>query len=345
MKALYYDQFTAPIRLENLPDPAPPHDGVAIRVKATGLCRSDWHGWMGHDADIALPHVPGHELAGIVESAGPGVSRFKPGDRVTLPFCMGCGHCVQCAHGDQQICDRYFQPGFTGWGSFAEYVAVPYADQNLVRLPEEIGFVEAAILGCRFITAFRGLIHQGRLQPGEWVAVHGCGGVGLSAVMIAKAAGARVVAVDISPEKLDFARRIGADHLVNARSVNAVPEAVWDLTQGGAHLSVDAFGGQETCFNSIASLRKRGRHIQLGLLAGEHNTAVVPMGAVISRELEIYGSHGMQAHRYPEMLNLILEGKLQPARLLGKTIGLEAAAGELMSMGNSPGTGVTVVEV
>ncbi len=343
MKAAYYETFGGPVRIESLPDPAPPPGGVVIRVKATGLCRSDWHGWMGHDADISLPHVPGHELAGVIEAVGAGVTRWKAGDRVTLPFCMGCGHCSQCTKGDQQICDRYYQPGFTGWGSFAEYVAVPYADQNLVKLPEAIGFVEAAILGCRFITAFRGLTVQGRLKAGEWVAVHGCGGVGLSAIMIAKAAGAIVIAVDIDPEKLAFARTTGADYLVNARQ-RSVVETIMELTRGGVHVSADAFGSQETCYNSIACLAKRGRHVQLGLLAGEHNTATVPMGLVISKELEIYGSHGMQGHQYPGMLRLIEAGKLEPSKLLGKTISLEDVCTELPNMGGSPETGVMIIE-
>lgn len=221
---------------------------------------------------------------------------------------------------------------------------MPYAHQNLVKLPESIGFVEAAILGCRFITAFRGLTVQGRLKAGEWVAVHGCGGVGLSAIMIAKAAGAMVIAIDIDPQKLAFARTIGADFLVNARQETSVAETVREIARGGVHLSADAFGGQETCYNSIACLAKRGRHVQLGLLAGEQNTANIPMGLVIARELEIYGSHGMQSHQYPGMLDLIRDGKLNPAKLLGKTISLEEACAELPAMGNSPGTGVLVIE-
>ena len=142
---------------------------------------------MGHDSDVHLPHVPGHELAGIVEAVGKNVRRWRGGERVTLPFAMGCGACPQCLAGDQQICDDYFQPGFTGWGSFAEFVAVRHADVNLVRLLDEMDFVESASLGCRFVTSFRELIQQGRARAGEWVAVHGCGGVGLAAVQIANA--------------------------------------------------------------------------------------------------------------------------------------------------------------
>jgi alcohol dehydrogenase len=241
MRAAYYEQFEGPVRLETLPDPDPPKNGVVIKVEATGLCLSDWHGWKGHDPDIHLPHVPGHELAGVVQATGKGVDRWKPGDRVTLPFVCGCGGCPQCLSGNHQVCDHQFQPGFTDWGSFAEYVAIRYADVNLVRLPASMDFVTAASLGCRFVTAFRAITAQGRVNAGQWVAVFGCGGVGLSAIMIANALGAQVVAVDITDDKLDFARSVGASETVNARSVENVVEAVRDCS-GGAHVSVDALG-------------------------------------------------------------------------------------------------------
>jgi alcohol dehydrogenase len=344
MKAAIYTEFSWPITIETVPDPAPPPRGVVIAVKATGLCRSDWHGWMGHDPDVTLPHVPGHEFAGVVAAVGKEVRSWRPGDRVTLPFVCGCGDCPQCASGNQQVCDHQFQPGFTHWGSFAEYVAVDYADINLVRLPEGIDFVAAASLGCRFVTAFRGLVDQGRLAAGEWVAVHGCGGVGLSAIMIAAALGAQVVAVDINAEKLDFARSLGVTAVVNAvRSADVVGEIV-EHTDGGAHLSVDALGSAQTCFNSIANLRKRGRHIQIGLLVGEERATAVPMDQVIANELEIRGSHGMQAHRYPALLEMICAGKLDPARLIHKRIALEEAPAALADMNSFRGTGITVID-
>jgi hypothetical protein len=197
MRAAYYEAFGGPIRICDLPCPSPAPDGVVVRVEATGICRSDWHGWLGHDPDVHLPHVPGHELAGVVEAVGADVKGWRPGDRVTVPFVCGCGGCPQCQTGNQQVCDHQKQPGFTHWGSFAEYVALRYADQNLVALPENVDSVAAASLGCRFVTSFRAVLAQGRLQPGEWLAVHGCGGVGLAAIMIGAAVGAQVVAVDI----------------------------------------------------------------------------------------------------------------------------------------------------
>ncbi len=345
MKAAVYTQFAQPLTIQHVPDPAPPADGVVIRVKATGLCLSDWHGWMGHDPDISLPHVPGHELAGVIEAVGKDVKNWSAGDRVTLPFVCGCGRCPQCVSGNHQVCDRQFQPGFTHRGSFAEYVAVHYADVNLVRLPEDIDFIAAASLGCRFATSFRAIVDQGRVSAGQWVAVHGCGGVGLSAIMIANALGAQVVAVDISEEKLEFARSVGAAATVNAAETENIIEHIVDITGGGADVSVDALGSPGTCFNSIANLRKRGKHIQVGLMAGDHRHPPIPMDQVIANELEVLGSHGMQAHRYPAMLEMIRAGKLYPEKLIGKTISLEESLDELVSMDKFTGTGVTVIDL
>ena len=344
MKAAIYRAFGEPLSIEQVPDPEPSPGGVVIAVKATGLCRSDWHGWMGHDPDIRLPHVPGHELAGVVEAVGAEIANWKPGDRVTLPFVCGCGACPQCDNGNHQVCDHQFQPGFTHWGSFAEYVATDYADINLVRLPEELDFVTAASLGCRFVTSFRAVVDQGQVSAGQWVAVHGCGGVGLSAIMIAKALDAGVVAVDIDDEKLEFARSVGADALINASKVDSVADNIRAVTDGGAHVSIDALGSAVTCTNSIDGLRKRGKHIQVGLMVGNDSRPALPMDRVIADELEILGSHGIQAHRYAELLSMIRAGRLRPDRLIGKTISLEEAVTELPQMNSFTGTGVTVID-
>jgi alcohol dehydrogenase len=344
MKAMHYTEFAAPPTIEDLPDPVPPPGGVVVSVEASGLCLSDWHGWMGHDPDITPPHVPGHELAGVIEAVGEGVARWRVGDRVTVPFVGGCGSCSQCAAGNHQVCDHQFQPGFTHWGSFAELVAIHYADINLVRLPDELDFVTAASMGCRFATSFRGVVDQGRVTPGQWVAVHGCGGVGLSAVMIAGALGADVVAVDITDDKLDLARSLGAVAAVNGATGGDVAGQVRKITGGGAHVSIDALGSPVTCFNSVSCLRKRGRHVQIGLLAGEHRHPPLPMHRVVAHELEIVGSHGIQAHRYPEMLAMIRAGRLQPGKLVGRTVSLADAVPRLMGMDRCTDTGVTVID-
>ena len=343
MKAVVYEQFSTPPSIQQVPDPAPAPHRVVVKVMANGVCRSDWHGWMGHDPDIRLPHVPGHELSGVVEAVGKDVTKWRVGDRVTVPFVGGCGICPECHTGNHQVCDAQFQPGFTHWGSFAEYVGIHYADVNLVALPDTLTFDTAASLGCRFVTSFRAVVDQGRVSAGQWVAVHGCGGVGLSAIMIASAAGANVVAVDISEQALALARQLGAVATVNANQVADVVEAVVEITQGGAHVSLDALGHPTTCFNSISNLRKRGKHIQVGLMLADHSTPAIPMSKVIANELEILGSHGMQAHRYDAMLAMIQSDKLAPEKLIGRRITLEESVQALINMDKFEGVGVTVV--
>lgn len=343
MKALIYRAFSVLPEIEQVPDPVPTDDGVVLKVMASGICRSDWHGWQGNDPDIKLPHVPGHELSGTIEAVGKDVSRWKAGDRVTVPFVGGCGRCPECHSGNHQVCDHQFQPGFTHWGSFAEYVGIHYADVNLVRLPSDMDFTTAASLGCRFATSFRAVADQGRVSEGQWVVVHGCGGVGLSAIMIARAFGAHVIGVDLAEDKLALARQLGATATINAASATDVVNGIRDLTGGGAHVSVDAIGSASVCFNSITSLRKRGKHIQVGLMVDDHRNARVPMDRVLANELEILGSHGMQAHRYAEMLEMITAGKLAPERLIGKTVCLEEAIAELTSMNNFDTNGVAVI--
>ena len=344
MKAVVFEAFGEAPSVRNLPDPTPSPEGVVVKVEATGLCRSDWHGWMGHDPDIRLPHVPGHELAGRIAAVGSRVAQWKEGDRVTVPFVAGCGRCFECASGNHQVCENQFQPGFSAWGSFAEYVALDFADTNLVSLPETMDFATAASLGCRFVTSFRAVVDQGRVTPGEWVAVHGCGGVGLSAIMIASAMGANVVAIDLTDEKLDFAKKIGAVAAVNAAKTPNVVKAVKEITSGGAHMSIDALGHPTTSYNSISNLRRRGRHVQVGLMLGEHSKPQIPMAKVIAFELEIRGSHGMQAFRYQAMMDMIRTGKLHPELLVGKRISLDEAPQALMAMGGFEGIGIGVVD-
>lgn len=343
MKAVLIEQFSRPPTIQHLPEPDPRPHGVVIEVKATGVCRSDWHCWQGHDTDVVLPHVPGHEFSGVVAALGKEVKGFKVGDRVAIPFINACGSCGECHSGNHQVCGAQTQPGFTHWGSFAQYTTVDHADVNLVHLPEELDFITAASLGCRFVTSFRAVIDQGRVSAGQWVAVHGCGGVGLSAIMIASAAGANVIAVDISDEKLRLATSLGAVATLNASHTENVPAAVKTITQGGVHVSLDALGHPLTCQNSIRSLRKRGKHIQVGLLLADQANPAIPMDIVVAHELEILGSHGMQAYRYEAMFDLIKTGKLEPQKLLGQTITLEQSIAAITTMDKSTTVGVTVV--
>jgi D-arabinose 1-dehydrogenase-like Zn-dependent alcohol dehydrogenase len=327
----------------DVPPPVCPDDGAVIRVAATGVCRSDWHAWQGDDP-VPLPHVPGHEFAGVVAAVGPQVRTRRVGERVAVPFVCGCGRCSYCAAGDAQVCPQQWQPGFSGPGSFAEQVAVPAADLNLVRLPDALDLVTAASLGCRFATAYRAVTAHGRVRSGDQVVVHGCGGVGLSAVMIAAALGARVVAVDVSDAALALAGELGAAHLLTAGP--KVVRRIVDVTDGGADVSVDAFGSTGTAVASVRCLRPRGRHVQIGLLLGDDATPPLPMGLVVAKELSIHGSHGMAARDYPEMLDLVVSGAVRPDRLVGAVIGLDDAGEALAAMSRPPmSAGVTVVRL
>ena len=343
MIAAVYQQFQQEIQLQQVPDPELSPHGVILQVNATGLCRSDWHGWMGHDADITLPHVPGHEMSGVIVEIGAEVKNWRLGQRVTLPFVCGCGQCLYCRQGDPQVCDFQFQPGFTHWGSFAELVHIHYAQQNLVALPDSIADRDAAALGCRFATSFRALVDQGRVNHSHWVAIFGCGGVGLSAIMIAKAFDASVVAVDVNEAALEQAQDLGADLTLNAKNQANLPAVIKEHTSGGAHLTLDALGHRNVVSTCLKSLRKRGRHIQVGLLDPQVQNVPIPMNLMVAGELEIYGSHGMQASRYQQLISMIEQGQLQPGKLITREINLGEAPQALMEMDRFDHAGVTVV--
>lgn len=338
MRAIVYAEIGAEPRLTEVAEPECPADGALVAVRATGVCRSDWHAWRGHDP-VPLPNVPGHEFAGVVAAVGPGVTLFGVGDRVTAPFVNGCGRCAWCRAGQAQVCPDQTQPGFTHPGSFAELMAVRSADFNLVRLPETVDFVTAAGLGCRFATAYHALTAQSRLAAGEWLAIVGCGGVGLSAVLLGAALGARVIAIDPSRAARRRAAELGAEVTL----ARAEPEVIVALTSGGAHVTLDALGSAEVVDAAVRSLRPRGRHVQVGLLFGEQAAAPLPWGLVVGRELEVAGSHGMAAADYPAMLDLIATGRLDPGRLVGRVVGLDRAGAELMAMDvPAPFAGITV---
>jgi alcohol dehydrogenase len=343
VRAVVFDAVGGPLEVREVPAPACPSDGVVLDVHATGVCRSDWHAWRGHDP-VELPHVPGHEFAGVVARVGADVASWRPGDRVTAPFVCGCGVCAVCRAGDPQVCPHQTQPGFTHPGSFAEQVLVRAADVNLVRLPGALSFVAAAGLGCRVGTAYRALTVHGRLGAGEWLAVHGCGGVGLSAVLLGTALGARVVAVDVCADALALARTRGAAAVVDATTAD-VAAAVHEITDGGAHVSIDALGSPATAAASVLSLRRRGRHVQVGLLLGANAAAPLPMDRVLAWELSLHGSHGIAAHEYPALLDLLGTAGLEPGTLVGRVVPLEEAGAALAAMDGPTPAGMTVVAV
>lgn len=343
MRAVVFDEFGGSVDVRSVADPTPSLGGVVVEVHATGLCRSDWHAWAGHDDGVKLPHVPGHELVGVVVAVGEDVHGWSVGDRVTTPFVCGCGICEWCLSGQAQVCPEQTQPGFTHWGSFAEYVALHAADVNLVAVPQLVEDAAAAGLGCRFATAYRALHARAGVRSGEWVTVVGVGGVGLSAVQVAVAAGARVIAVDRTPAALVLAQRLGAEHAVLADGAD-VPAQVHDLTDGGSHVAVDAVGSPATCADAIHSLRRRGRHVQVGLLPAVAGHPAVPMDRVIGWELDVLGSHGMAAVDYPAMLRTLEVSALRPQDLVERVVGLSEGARLLPTVGTASPAGVTLID-
>jgi alcohol dehydrogenase len=345
MRAVVYDQFTAEPEVHDLPDPVPSDAGVVVRVETTGLCRSDAHGWLGHDDGIALPHVPGHELVGRIHAVGPAVERFRVGDRVTVPFVCACGRCAQCLAGNGQVCPNQTQPGFTHWGSYAELVALHDADVNLIPVPESLDAGAAALLGCRFATAFRGLVHRAGLRSGERLLVVGCGGVGLSAAMIGVALGAEVIAVDIDASALARAASIGVTHTIDSSGLDeaAVLARIAEAAPAGVQVSVEALGRESTMRLSLLALAPMGRQVQIGLFSSE---PTLPLPRIISQELSLHGSHGMPASDYSELLDLVASGALRPQDLIEHRIGLDEAPAALVALASGDrSTGVTVIDV
>jgi propanol-preferring alcohol dehydrogenase len=336
MRAARIVEFGAPLEVTDIPEPEIGPDDVLVKVEAEGICRTDWHTWRGEWGWIGLepelPIVPGHEFAGVVVESGRDVTRFAPGDRVTVPFHDGCGLCAWCTAGRSNLCERMKVIGIAYDGGYAEYVRIPNADFNAIAVPEGIDFDTAAALGCRYMTAFHAVVNRGGVRPGDWVAIHGVGGVGLSAVQIASAIGARPVAVDLDPIKLELARQQGAEVLVDA-SEGDPARMVRDLTGGGAQVSLDALGVTQTCRNSILSLRRGGRHVQVGLTTEEEKGKIpVPIDIIVSFELEVVGSVGNPRSQFPRLLTMVESGTLNPDQLITRRVRLDQAGEVLQEM-------------
>ncbi|MCC7319375.1 MAG: alcohol dehydrogenase catalytic domain-containing protein [Rubellimicrobium sp.] len=340
MRAAILHAYNSPLGIEDVPMPACPADGVVLRVLACGICRSDWHGWTGEHARVKPGSRMGHEYCGEVVEAGP-QARWRRGERVIAPFILACGSCPDCQAGHQTACGNQIVPGFTAPGAFAEYVAVPHA-HNLARLPEALDPALAAGLGCRVTTAWEALTGRAALQAGEWLAIHGTGGVGMSALILARAIGARVIVTDVVPQKLAFARDLGAEHALDARAGDTA-ERIRDLTGGGAHVSVDALGFPETIRASLASLRRLGRHVQVGMPTGHHARIEIDMLGLYSGQLAVFGTRGMPSWKYPPLLDLVSSGRVDVRPLLAREVRLSDVSAELAAMNGPTPPGVAVV--
>lgn len=341
MRAAILTAYNQPLSIATVPDPDCPQDGVVLRVLACGVCRSDWHGWIGEHPKVQPGNIMGHEYAGEVVAAGPR-SAWRRGDRVIAPFILSCGECPDCRSGNSTVCRSQVVPGFGTPGSFAEFVAVPHA-HNLARLPETLSPVLAAGLGCRVTTAWHALTGRAALQAGEWLAIHGTGGVGLSALILGRALGARVIAVDVVPDRLNHALSLGAEAVVDARSGDAGAQIV-DLTGGGAHVSLEALGHPATLDASIACLRPLGRHVQIGLPTGHQARMEINLNAVYMKQLAMFGTRGMPSWRYPSLLGLIAAGRVDVSPIVARTVPLSGASAELAAFNGPMPPGVAVID-
>ncbi|UWQ20900.1 zinc-binding dehydrogenase [Jannaschia sp. W003] len=339
MRAAVLREFRQPLSMEDVPDPACPPDGVVLRTIACGVCRSDWHGWVGENPRVRLGQIGGHEYCGEVVEAGPD-ARHRVGEVLVAPFILACGECPQCRAGASNTCLDQRLPGFTEPGAFADHIAVP-RDANLSRLPEGLSTTLAAAMGCRVTTAWHALTGRAALAGGEWLAVHGTGGIGLSAALLGKALGARVVVVDVVREKLDHALALGIDAAVMADERTA--EAIRDLTGGGAHVSVEALGIPVTVNASLHCLRPLGRHVQVGMPVGHHARMEVDMSAVYAGNLALYGTRGMPAWRYPSLFAMVESGAVDLAPLVAREVALSDVSAELAAFDGPTPPGVAVV--
>lgn len=339
MRAAVVREFHEDLSIETVADPACPDNGVVLEVAACGVCRSDFHGWVGEHPRVENGSILGHEYCGTVVEAGRN-AQHKVGDRLIAPFILACGSCPACHRGVSNTCENSIVPGFGVPGAYAEYVAVPF-DHNLVHLPETLSPALAAGLGCRVTTAWHALTDRANVRAGEWVAVHGTGGIGLSALLLAKMLGARVVVVDIVEEKLSHALSHGADAAVNAAVVDAA-EAIREITGGGAQVSIEALGVEMTTNASVDCLATLGRHVQVGMPASQNGHMTVNMRAIYSKQLAFFGTRGMPSWKYPSLLGMIERGDVDISPMLARTIPLSGASAELKAMKGptSPGTAV-----
>ena len=340
MRAAILRAYREPLSIENVAMPACPPDGVILRVLACGICRSDWHGWVGEHPRVKPGQIGGHEYCGEVVEAGPRAT-YAVGDRLIAPFILACGTCPNCRSGESNTCRDQRLPGFIEPGAFAEFIAVP-RDHNLARLPEGMSPALAAALGCRVTTAWHALTGRAALKPGEWLAVHGTGGIGLAALLLGRALGARVIVTDIVAEKLAHASALGAEHALDAGAGDSAA-AIRDLTGGGAHVSVEALGFPATVAASIACLRPLGRHVQVGMPVGHHAVQQVDLNAVYMGNLALFGTRGMPAHRYPSLLSLIEAGHVDLSPIVAREVGLSETSRELAAFNGPTPPGVAVI--
>ena len=351
MKAAVMVGVREPLEIREIPLPEPGPEDALIRVTASGICRSDWHLWNGDwNWFVETPRttVLGHEIGGVVAAVGRSVKRLKVGQRVTVPFNLACGHCPYCHSGEQNRCDNMRTPHLIpGGGGWAQYSRIPGADLNVVPLPDEVDELSAAALGCRYMTAWRAVRDRGAVRGGEFVAVVGCGGVGLAAIEICSALGGIPVAVDIDEEKLARAGTLGAAYAISAKGLSPgqTAQKIRDVTGSvGMHVAIDALGGSRTALPAIHSLRKGGRFVQVGLTGEEDKGRVsFPADDIVNNELSVIGSFGNPQSSFPELLALVGSRRLNPGAMVSRQVGLEDTGSVLAEMDRFATSGYVVI--
>lgn len=349
MRAAQLVEYRKPLEITEIPDPACGPTDVVIKVSACGICRTDWHLWNGDWDWIAfqapLPHVPGHEIAGTIVEIGSEIRSLSVGDSVTVPWHQACGDCASCRRAHTNTCERVGMAGFGGYtGGYAEYVAVPNADLNVVAIPSSIDPLDAFGLGCRYMAAFGAVVCQGAVQAGESLLIVGAGGLGLSAVQIGVASGATVVAVDIDPAKLDRARAEGAVGVVDARDADALAQ-IAELTSGGAHVSVDTLCRPESIQTACLGTRRQGRVVEAAYTTQPQRGILgIPMDALSLWELQLIGSGaGLNHQELDRVISLVERGVLKPSTLVTEQIGLDAVTSVYEAMDDFRNIGLSVI--
>ncbi len=319
MKAAVFYAAGEPLRIEEIPTPVPAEGQALIKVAACGLCHTDLH-YTDHGVPTFKkpPLVLGHEVAGTVASLAGAADGWQEGDRVLLPAVYGCGQCDMCRVGRENICARMVMFGNNVDGGYAEYILAPTKD--LIPLAEDIPLVEGSIIADAVTTPYHAVVNRGQVRPGDNVVVFGCGGIGLNLVQMAAAVGANVIAVDIVDEKLDWARRLGAQATLNPSNVERVDKELRKLTGGGADVGFEAIGNPSTQEQTFASLRTGGRFVVVGYSS---KPMTLDSGRVMYREMEIIGSLGCRAVDYPRVLDLVRQGKIKVQELVTDRYPLE----------------------
>ncbi|MEJ2343437.1 MAG: zinc-binding dehydrogenase [Gemmatimonadales bacterium] len=319
MRAAVFHGAESGLSIEEVPTPSPVPGEALVRVAGCGMCHTDLH-YLDHGVPTFKPPpiILGHEAAGTVAAVGEGVTDWSEGDRVLIPAVLSCGRCRFCRMGRENLCERLEMLGNHIDGAYAEYVAVNASE--LVAVPEEIPLDKASVIADAVSTPYHAVKHRGRVRTGDTVAVVGCGGVGLNIVQCAAAAGGRVIAIDLNEERLEIARTLGAEETINPEGVERLDKHVRKLTGGGVDVAFEAIGQPATVEMAFSLLRKGARLCVIGF---SHEPATIPVGKLMFFELEMVGSLGCGGGDYPEIVELVRQGKLQLDPVVSGTIPLE----------------------